>query len=62
MSGNLRCIRGTSNEMYINEKENNKKDQKKFEKYSNMLAYISIIFVFRNIKRSMCEDYLNTKI
>lgn len=48
--------------MYINEKENNKKDQKKFEKYSNMLAYISIIFVFRNIKRSMCEDYLNTKI
>ncbi len=56
MSGNLRCIRGTSNEMYINEKENNKKDQKKFEKYSNMLAYISIIFVFRNIKRSMCED------
>ena len=56
MSGNLRCIRGTPNEMYINEKENNKKDQKKFEKYSNMLAYISIIFVFRNIKRSMCED------
>jgi len=55
MSGNLRCIRRTSNEMYINEKEN-KKDQKKFEKYSNMLAYISIIFVFRNIKRSMCED------
>jgi hypothetical protein len=45
MSGNLRCIRGTSNEMYINEKENNKKDQKKFEKYSNMLAYINYICI-----------------
>jgi hypothetical protein len=44
MSGNLRCIRGTSNEMYINEKEN-KKDQKKFEKYSNMLAYINYICI-----------------
>ena len=61
MSGNLRCIRGTSNEMYINEKENNKKDQKNL-KNIQICLHISIIFVFRNIKRSMCEDYLNTKI
>ena len=55
MSGNLRCIRGTSNEMYINEKENNKKDQKNL-KNIQICLHIYQLYLYLEILNEVCED------